>query len=77
MDRDDVRELEKIFLACWREADRVGRERIERLLSGLLANRITLTASEARRITSADVEALVDSLPHDLPSDWLERGRPN
>lgn len=69
--------LERELLAIWREADATTRERVRRLLAGLLAGRVTLTPEEVRRLSKADVEALADCLPPARLANWLGKGRPN
>lgn len=69
--------LEQEFLCLWRDADRATRDRIRRLVAGVLAGRITLTLDEVRRLTPAHLEALADALPDDALADWVGHGRPS
>jgi hypothetical protein len=70
-------ESERRLLLLWRSADQTGRERLRRLVAGALAGRITLSLEEAQMAAPADAEAIADSLPGDLLSDWIGRRRPN
>jgi hypothetical protein len=65
------------LLLLWRGADQTGRERLRRLVAGVLAGRITLSLEEAQMAAPADVEAIADALPGDSLSDRIGRGRPN
>lgn len=73
----DLNHLEGRFLALWRAADDIGRQRLERLVSAMLAGRVTLTLDEVCRLSTTDVEEFADVLPCDSPSDWLIRSREN
>ena len=70
-------ELERDFLALVRLLDLVNRERVERLLAGVLSGRVTLTAEEVAGIRAGYVAALADSLPPDPVGEWFGRGQPS
>lgn len=63
-------ELERDFLALLRSLDPVNRERVERILAGVLAGRVTLTAEEIEGLRAGEVAALADALPADRLEDW-------
>ena len=70
-------ELDRRFVALWRTADRVGKERIQRLLAGVLGGKVTLSIDEASAATKAEIAALADALPLDSPAEWTGQGRPS
>jgi hypothetical protein len=63
-------ELERDFLAIFRSLDPANRERVERILAGVLAGRVTLTAGEIEALRAGEVAALADALPADRLEDW-------
>ena len=63
-------ELERDFLTLLRSLDPVNRERVERILAGVLAGRVTLTAEEVEGLRAGEVAALADALPADQLKDW-------
>jgi hypothetical protein len=79
MDDDDLsaENLDGRLLSLWRDSDNAGRERIRKLLTGVLAERVTLTRDEVRYLTPMDAEVLADALPDDALGDWIGRGRTN
>lgn len=66
-------ELESDFLAIFRSLDPANRERVERILAGVLAGRVTLTAGEIEALRAGEVAALADALPADRLEDWRPR----
>jgi hypothetical protein len=63
-------ELEAEFLQLLRSLDATDRVRVERLVSGVLSGRVTLTLEEISRIRAGDVIALADALPAERVRDW-------
>lgn len=63
-------ELGRDFLALLRSLDPVNRERVERILAGVLAGRVTLRAEEIEGLRAGEVAALADALPADRLEDW-------
>lgn len=62
--------LEAEFLALIRSLGGEDKKRVERLLAGVLAGRITLTSEEVVGLRAGDVMALADALPPDAIGDW-------
>lgn len=62
--------LEADFLTLVRSLDVVDRERVERLLAGVLSGRITLTSEDVEGLRPGDVMALADVLPAERTKDW-------
>lgn len=69
--------LEAEFLELWRDANEADRRRISKLLSGVLAGKVTLTLAEASTLVRAEVVALADTLPDHSPKDWMGLGQKN
>lgn len=65
------------FLALLRSLSEADRMRVERLLTGVLSGRVTLTHEEALRLRAGDVMALADTLPADRVTDWTGPRGPN
>lgn len=73
----DDADLEQMFHTIWLGADFADRRRLQKLLSGVLAGRITMTIEEARQLSRSDVVELADALPDERPSEWIRVDRPN
>ena len=68
--------MDRELLMLWRKAGAKDRARIQRLLAGILSGRVNLAAGEALYLTRAEVTALADCLPEELPTNCLPP-RPN
>lgn len=64
-------DLDRELLAIWRRAGAKDRARIQRLLVGILSGRVNLAVGEARYLSRAEVAALADCLPEELPTNCL------
>jgi hypothetical protein len=70
-------EVEAEFLELLRSLNTTDRARAERLLSGVLSGRVTLTPGGVSRLKAGDIMALADALPAKHVRDWTAPSGPN